>query len=267
MTIGESESKVPEPERGGAAVHASAIAIVGLFLTCATWAQQTDPLVAQTPARPEAVWTPSAQAPKGTLTHDREAKRHDYFIGLAQAGEIDLVFFGTTEAEMWSWPERGRSVWLSAFGSLKAANFGSQGTRPASLLWRMRNGELDGYQAKLIVLQAGAENIGNHGVEFVEGYAALVNEIRVRQPQARILLFAPLPRGQSLQAWRQSAQSRAAVFAQLVDDETVFYADIGERFYGPDGSFKHETWSTGTQTAAFEIWAQELQPWLDRFVR
>jgi hypothetical protein len=25
--------------------------------------------------------------------------------------------------------------------------------------------------------------------------------------------------------------------------------------------------SVGTQTAAYEVWAEELQPWLDRFVR
>jgi hypothetical protein len=81
-----------------------------------------------------------------------------------------------------------------------------------------------------------------------------------------------LPRGQNLEAWRQRGQSNAAVFAEFVDDETVFYTDIGERFYLPDGSFNRETWSLdfdsrGTQTAGFEIWAKELQPWLDRFVR
>jgi hypothetical protein len=229
--------------------------------------------VTQTVTRPEAVWTPSSEAPEGTLSHQLEARRHDHFIDLAKAGDINLVFFGTTEAEMWWWPDRGRSVWNRAFGSLKAANFGSQGTHPASLLWRMRNGELDGYEAKLIVLQAGAVgDLRNERGALVEGYAALMHEIRVRQPQARILLFAPLPRGESLEAQRQRAQTNAAVFAEFVDNETVFYLDIGERFLLPDGSFKRATWSPdvnsrGTQTAAFEIWAEELQPWLDRFVR
>jgi beta-lactamase regulating signal transducer with metallopeptidase domain len=263
----------PSLSRCGAVLGGSAVAVVGLALGYAAWAQQPDRLVTRTAARPEAVWTPSAQAPAGTLSHELEAKRHDYFIDLAKAGDIDLVFFGTTEAEMWWWPERGRSVWDRSFRSLKAANFGSQGTQAASLLWRMRNGELDGYQAKLIVLQAGAAgDLSNERGALVEGYAALINEIRVRQPQARILLFAPLPRGGSLEAQRQRAQTNAAVFAEFVDNETVFYLDIGERFFLPDGSFMRGTWSPdvnnrGTQTAAFEIWAEELQPWLDRFVR
>lgn len=257
-----------------AILRAAAVAVVGLALSHAASAQQRDRLATPTAARPAAVWSPSAQAPQGTLSHPLEAKRHDAFIELAKAGDIELVFFGTTEAEMWSWPDRGRSVWDRAFGSLKAANFGSQGTHPASLLWRMQNGELDGYEAKLIVLQAGAilGNLSNERGQLVEGYAALIHEIRVRQPQAKILLFAPLPRGWSLEAQRQRAQTNAAVFAELVDNESVFYLDIGERFFLPDGAFKRATWSPdlddrGTQTAAFEIWAEELQPWLDKFIR
>jgi beta-glucosidase len=234
----------------------------------AAWAQIPDRI-----APPEAVWTPSSAAPAGTLAHPLEGQRHDFFIELARAGDIDLVLFGTTEAEMWWWPDRGRSVWDRAFGAIKAANFGSQGTHPESLLWRMRNGELDGYRAKLIVLQAGRSgDTSGDRAELVEGYAALLDEIRVRQPQSKVLLFAPLPRGLTLDAWRQTAQANAALFAELVDDETVFYADIGERFYLSDGSYNGANWSNdlthrGTQTAAYEIWAEELQPWLDRFVR
>jgi hypothetical protein len=43
--------------------------------------------------------------------------------------------------------------------------------------------------------------------------------------------------------------------------------NFGESFFNPDGSFKHETWSGGRRKPGFEIWAEELQPWLDRFIR
>jgi hypothetical protein len=256
----------PSLSRRGAVTGAFGVIVAGLVLGYAAWAQQPDRIITQTPPRPDAVWTPSSKAPEGTLSQQLEAQRHDHFIDLARAGNIDLVFFGTTEAEMWWWPDRGRSVWNQAFGSFKAANFGSQGTQPVSLLWRMQNGELDGYEAKLIVLQAGKILDDNSG-EDAKGYIALINEIRIRQPQAKILLFAPLPRGQTLAVWRERAQTHAAAFAEFVDNETVFYLNIGERFFLPDGSFRRETWSGGTATPAFEIWAEELQPWLDRFVR
>jgi hypothetical protein len=221
----------------------------------------------------QAVWTSSSEAPPGALSHQLEAQRHDFFIELARAGDIDLVFFGTTEAEMWWWEARGQAVWARELEPLNAANFGSQGTRPASLLWRMRNGELDGYQAKLIVLQAGtAGAVENYPADYVAAYAALLDEIRLRQPEAKVLLFAPLPRGENLTARRRWAEANAAAFERYVDEEFVFYSDIGERFYRPDGSFNNQTWSNdisnrGTQSGAYEVWAEELQPWLNRFVR
>lgn len=254
---------------------------VSLALSSAVWAQQPERLSTATISRPEPVWTPSSDAPAGTLSHQLEGQRHDHFIELARKGDIDLVFFGTTETEMWSWPDRGQKVWDRAFGSLKAANFGSQGTQPNSLLWRMRNGELDGYKAKLVVLQTsgpGVTPISNDGrADTGATYAPIIAEIRARQPQARILLFPPLPRGQfDRDTWQQLAAANAVAFSRLVDNETIFYVDIGSRFFLPDGSHNQAMWryppvsgmvNVGTQAAAYEVWAEELQPWLNRFVR
>jgi beta-glucosidase len=254
------------------------IAVVGLALAHTAWAQQPERAAAPPPsvASPESVWTPASEAPAALLTR-LEGERHDTFIARARAGDIDVVFFGTTSTEMWSWRDRGRSVWDRAFGALKAASFGSQGTRFESLLWRMQHGELDGYQAKLVVLQGfppGDVAIPRDGVaQFVAGYAAIVAAIRARQSRAKILLFAPFPRGELRRdPWREVATSNAAAYAELVDDETVFYVDIGERFFRADGSHNGAMWGSGVagvgmQTPAFEVWAQALQPWVDRFVR
>ena len=212
-------------------------------------------------AWPQAVWTPTSEAPKGLLTA-LEGERHDRFITRARAGDIDIVFFGSTETEMWLWQDRGRKVWDQKFESRKAADFGSQGTRFDSLMWRMRNGELNGYQAKLVVLQA---QIGVD--DYAAKYAAIISEIRARQPQAKVLLFGVFPRSQT-----HTAASRAnAALATLKDDQTVFFIEISDRFFHPDGSFNTEMWNSGPdvgmQTRAFEVWAEVLQPFLDRFVR
>jgi beta-lactamase regulating signal transducer with metallopeptidase domain len=267
----------PSLSRGGAIAGAVTVAVCGGALAYATWAQQAERVVTQV-SRPEAVWTPSAQAPPGTLAHALEGQRHDRFIDLAQKGDIDIVFFGTTTAEMWWWPNRGRSVWDREFGSLEAANFGSQGTRPESLVWRMQNGELDGYQAKLVVLS-------ELGPKNGPGYAAVVAEIRARQPQAKILLLAAFPRGfQTLQEWREIAAATAEAYSSLVDNQTVFYDDLGERFYDSNGNYNANMWRSGVaaqfspgfgaedngvgaQEPLFDLWAEGLQPWLDRFVR
>ena len=224
-----------------------AAVVIGLALSHSAW--------------PQAVWTPTSEAPKDLLTA-LEGERHDRFITRARAGDIDIVFFGSTETEMWLWQDRGRKVWDQKFESRKAADFGSQGTRFDSLMWRMRNGELNGYQAKLVVLQA---QIGVD--DYAAKYAAIISEIRARQPQAKVLLFGVFPRSQT-----HEAASRAnAALATLKDDQTVFFIDISDRFFHPDGSFNAEMWNSGPnvgmQTRAFEVWAEVLQPSLDCFVR
>lgn len=261
----------PSPTRGDAFAGAAAVALMGLTLGYAAWAQQPDRVVTEV-ERPAPVWTPAAQAPPDTLSHALEGQRHDLFIELAQAGGIDLVFFGTTDTEMWWW-NRGKAVWDREFGSLNAANFGSQGTQPRSLLWRMQNGELDGYDAKLIVLQSwGPPNgdLGDRRDEFIAGFEPIIAEIRARQPQARLLLMAPLPRPAAafdVESWRENMATMDEALASLADSETVFYSNLGAGFFNPDGSFKMETWRGGRQAPGFEIWAEALQPWLDRFVR
>ena len=273
----------PPLRRGAAATGASVVAALGLALGYAAWAQQPERVVTQA-ARPKAVWTPTADAPPGTLAHALEGQRHDTFIELAQKGGIDLVFFGTTETEMWWWNARGKAVWDREYAGRKAQNFGSQGTSPKSLLWRMQNGELDGYEAKLIVIQLSFDGFRriadpfnpSREPEFLAEWSSVLAEIRARQPQTKILLMAPVPRGISPltthQAWREAADLNAAVIDKLTDDETVFYANFGDRFFLPDGSYNHAYWNApggvgvGMQPATFELWAEELEPWIKRFV-
>jgi hypothetical protein len=204
------------------------------------------------------MWTPSANAPERLLT-PLEIQRHDLFIKLAQSasscsgaplsekcvpGAIDIVFFGTTSTEMWWWRDRGMEVWEEFFGSRKAVNFGSQGTRFESLLWRMRNGELDGYRAKLVVLQTLVPTQKVGGAELAAAYVRIIAEIRARQPEARILLF-DVPRAGT------DADATARAHAGVIDNQTVFYAGLGERFI--------------TDREGYKAWAAALEPWLERF--
>jgi hypothetical protein len=104
--------------------------------------------------------------------------------------------------------------------------------------------------------------------DYVANYAAIIAEVRSRQPQAKILLFGFFPRSE-IHAGRKAN----AALGKLANNETVFFIDIGDRFFRPDGSHNDDMWlmsgppNAGIQTPAFEVWADALQPWLDRFVR
>jgi hypothetical protein len=92
---------------------------------------------------------------------------------------------------------------------------------------RIQNGELDGYEAKLVVLHGvgitsrGGQLIGNIGdqligdrqAEFVAGYTRLIAEIRARQTQAKILILPPFPRGRlRREEWRTVADANAVAY-------------------------------------------------------
>jgi beta-lactamase regulating signal transducer with metallopeptidase domain len=245
----------PSLGRSRATSGAGAVAILGAALGYAAWAQQPERQVVKV-----AGWN----TPAGLLS-PIQAFRHEQFLPRAKAGNIDVVFFGDSDAEFWLWNDRGRSVWDNAFASFRAADFGSQGAGTKSTLWRMQHGELDGYRAKAVVLYAlGVADSGHDVDEIVEGHEAIIAEIHKRQPEAKILLVA------NVRKWFPTLSFLADVntrLAKLADDKTIFFIDFTDRFKEPDGSINSEMFSIGMREPGFEVWAEEIKPWLDRFGR
>jgi beta-lactamase regulating signal transducer with metallopeptidase domain len=245
----------PSLSRTTAVAGAFVIGVLGFGSGYAAWAQQPERDVEKV-----AGW----DAPRGLLS-PIQALRHEQFLPRAKAGNIDVVFFGDSDAEFWLWKDRGRPVWDRAFGSFRAADFGSQGAGTKSTLWRMQHGELEGYHAKAVVLYAlGVADDGHRVDEIIAGHQAIIAELRTRQPQARILLVANIRSGIPTLRFMADVNAR---LAKLADDRTIFFIDFSKRFLGPDGSINSTLFSIGMREPGFEVWAEEIKPWLDRFGR
>ena len=65
------------------------------------------------------------------------------FVNLAQGG-IDVLFLGDSITDGWRDEKDGAPVWKK-YREPKPANFGISGDRTQHLLWRLQNGELDGF--------------------------------------------------------------------------------------------------------------------------
>jgi hypothetical protein len=99
--------------------------------------------------------------------------RHTDFLQIARrgAGNIDVLFVGDSITDFWL--TTGREVWDKNFEPLKAANFGISGDTTQSALWRMQNGELEGFKAKAIILMLGTNNINSApNDQIAEGQSA-----------------------------------------------------------------------------------------------
>src|SRR5712671_3923749 len=125
--------------------------------------------------------------------------RHQSFVDIAKKGNIDLLFVGDSITDWFYWPRGGSEatggkVWEASFAPLKAADFAIAGDTTQGVLWRLQNGELEGFQAKLIVLMLGTKNINrNPNDEIADGDRLIVEEFKKRQPQAKVLILGIFP--------------------------------------------------------------------------
>ena len=195
-----------------------------------------------------------------TEPRPRDAARHQSFLEVARAGNIDLLVVGDSITDWWRQENRGLAVWNEFFAPLKAANFGIAGDTTQGVLWRMQNGELDGFNAKLIVLMLGTNNINrNPNADIAQGDRAIVDEFLKRQPGAKVLLLGVFPRGALPDnPFRASIKEINEHLKALADNSRVFYMDIGEKFLAPDGTLPAEIMPDGLHpsTQGYRIWAE-----------
>jgi lysophospholipase L1-like esterase len=222
--------------------------------------------LAQAPAAPSTA-APAARPapppmPPATQPRERDDARHRTFVWQAQKGNIDLLFVGDSITDWWRTPGRGLTEFEKNFGQYRTANFGIAGDTTQGVLWRMRNGELDGFKAKLIVFMLGTNNIGrNTNADIAAGDRAIIEEFRKRQPQAKVLVLGVFPRGAAA-----GTPVRAAIaeinshLAQVADNRNVFYMDIGPAFLEPDGTLPVEVMADGLHptTKGYALWAAAI---------
>lgn len=193
----------------------------------------------------------------GTVRH---MDRHDGFLEIAEAGDIDLLFVGDSITD--GWDNAGEAVYNEHFVPPNVANFGIGGDTTQGVLWRMRNGELEGFEAGLIVHMLGTNNINrNSNDDIVAGNRAIVEEYKARQPQARILILGVFPRGEAPgNPFRASIAEINGGLAELADDRQVFYLDIGDAFLTADGTLTEDVMPDGLHPNAqgYRIWAEAM---------
>lgn len=192
-------------------------------------------------------------------------RQHTNFVEIAKKGDIDILFMGDSITDWWRMapPQGGRDVFQKYYGSQKVANFGIAGDTTQGVLWRLQNGEGEGYQPKVIMLMIGTNNTSNNtGEEIGEGVDAVVAELRKDFPEAKILLLAIFPRSVPGNRLRKIIDVANADIAKLNDLNHVFYLDIGSKFLGDDGKFLPGVFrgdNLHPVEKGYEIWAEAVK--------
>ena len=159
--------------------------------------------------------------------------------------------------------------WDAMAAKYRVLNLGYGGDCTQHVLWRIANGEMDGYKAKNVMLMIGTNNAERPDA-VVNGIKAVVEAIRSKQPEARILLSAIFPRQASSQHKKRKRNDYInSKIKELADGEKVVWLDFNAKFLKPDGTLTREMFPDLLHPAAegYRIWFNEVKPFLTGTVR
>jgi beta-glucosidase len=189
-------------------------------------------------------------------------KRHDAMNARVKEGNVDLVFIGDSITQ--GWEGSGKGVWAKFYGERNAVNLGIGGDRTQHVIWRLDNGNLEGISPKLAVIMIGTNNSGNNTPEQIaEGITVIVDQLKKKTPQTKILVLGVFPRGETSEDPRRQVNEKTnAIVSKLADDEHVFYLDIGKRFLQDDGTLSREIMPDLLHLSekGYTIWAESIEP-------
>ncbi len=188
-----------------------------------------------------------------------------------EAGGSAVVFLGDSITH--NWENNGKAAWKAYFADApyKALQLGFGGDRTEHLLWRIDHGELDGYEAKAVVLAIGTNNTGHTPKEppadTILGIKAVIDRILEKQPKARVILHPVFPRGETPDdpgRLQNAVVNREIV--KLADNRRVVWCDFNSQFLLPDGRLPKSICPDFLHPGpmGYELWANAVMPVIDR---
>ena len=196
---------------------------------------------------------------------------HAQLLQKARAGGVDVYFVGDSITRRWGatdYPDFLANWRLNFFG-WNAGNFGWGADRIQNILWRLENGELDGVNPKVIVIQAGTNNIGTRPgeatkvEEITRGLTAILDICRQKAPQATIVLTAIFPRNDNIAVMPEIEQVNANL-ARMADGRSVRYLNVNDKLAGRDGrlfaGMMNERDKLHPTLEGYQVWADGLKP-------
>lgn len=149
-----------------------------------------------------------------------------------------LIFLGDSITQNWErhgppdWADYA-PAWQRFYGDRAAANLGFIGDTTANLIWRMRNGELDGISPKVAVVLIGANNLGRvhwSAEDTVAGIDTIIAELHHRLPHTKVLLLGVLPSDRTQWATETTVAINRTLAAKYGHGSEPTFLDVGHMF-------------------------------------
>ena len=210
--------------------------------------------------------------PTAWANSPQKMQRHYAKLADVSNGAAKVVFIGDSITHYWETAGRFQVQNHFTDNGCKVLNLGTSGDRTENVLWRLDHGELDGYEAKCILLMIGTNNTGHFSREdeppsdTILGVRAVLRKIREKQPKAVVVLTAIFPRGRSVS---DPCRVRNAIvnkeIQKFCNGRQVFWCDFNDQFLTPDGLLPREYFPDRLHPASigYEIWYSAVKPYID----
>ena len=186
----------------------------------------------------------------------------------AKAGHIDLLYVGESLVEHYR--NQGKEVWAHYYDHRNTLNAGIGGDRTEHVLWRIEHGNIEGISPKAAIVMIGQNNGKyNTGEEIAEGVTLIIQKMRAKLPDTKILLLGITQRHEKPTPERASFDKANRILSALADDKMIFYMDLNPLFVKPDGTipkklmydFEHPT------PEGHRIWAEAIEPVVSKLMK
>ena len=161
---------------------------------------------------------------------------------LSLGGRADIGLVGDSITHFWE--TTGKDVACELAKEGRIVNLAYWGDRVEHVIWRIEHGELDGYQARCIMLMIGTNNTEHDGKtdppeHIAAGVCRILDLIASRQPGAKVILLPIFPRGASAaDSHRRNNEAANALLCALADGTSVRWLDFNARFVDASGDVK-----------------------------
>ena len=200
-------------------------------------------------------------------TDEKSLAAHEKLLETARKGGIDIYFEGDSITRRWAADDYPalQTNWNQNFAGLNAGDFGWGADKTQNILWRLLNGELDQVNPKIIVLQAGTNNVGDgsDAAEVTRGLQAIVRVMQAKAPNATIILTGIFPRNDNM-AWMPVIDQINSNLSKAADGGKIRYLNINDKLADQDGKLFDGVMNAGDKlhptVKGYQAWADALKP-------
>ena len=158
-----------------------------------------------------------------------QVKRHNEKMSVVTNGGAKVVFVGDSITHFWETNGKEQLKKYYSEGDWKMLDLGISADRTEHVLWRLNEGgELDGYEAKCVLLMIGTNNTGHFPIE-------------------------------------QESPGDTILGIREILGKTIFWCDFTDQFLTADGRLSPEVFPDRLHPNAFgyEIWHAAVKPYID----